>query len=129
MNGSFLLDTNVVVALFNGDADIKARLEAVPEIYLPSVALGELHYGAACSGRPESNARRVDDFATTCTVIGVDAGTARQYGRVKGELRRKGRPIPENDLWIAAMALQHGLQLASRDGHFDYVEDLQIEAW
>ena len=129
MTGSFLLDTNVVIALFEGDPEIRARLDTVPEILLPSVALGELHYGASYSERPESNARRVDDFAATCTVLGVDAGTARQYGRVKGELRRKGRPIPENDLWIAALALQHGLQLASRDGHFDYVEGLQVEAW
>jgi len=129
MNGSYLLDTNIIVAHLNGDAAIKARLESAPEIYLLSVALGELHYGATHSGRPEANAARIEDFAATCTILGVDAETARRYGRIKGDLRKKGRPIPENDLWIAACALQHGLTLATRDGHFDQVEGLQIEVW
>jgi len=106
MTGSYLLDTNMVIALFKGDREIKARLDAVPEVFLPSVALGELHFGAARSSRPESNAARIDDFAATCTVIGVDAGTARHYGRIKGQLRAvtlndgtvftiiDGKPVP-----------------------------------
>jgi tRNA(fMet)-specific endonuclease VapC len=129
MNGSYLLDTNIVVAHLNGDSAIKTRLDGAPEVFLPSVALGELHFGATHSGRPEANAARIHDFAATCTVVGVDAETARRYGRLKGELRKKGRPIPENDLWIAACALQHGLTLATRDRHFDQVEGLQMEVW
>jgi tRNA(fMet)-specific endonuclease VapC len=129
MSGRYLLDTNIVVALFHGDAAIETGLEAAPEVFLSSVALGELHFGAVQSGRPEANAARIDDFAATCQVVGVDAETARRYGQLKGELRKKGRPIPENDLWIAACALQHDLILATRDRHFDQVEGLQIESW
>jgi len=51
------------------------------------------------------------------------------YGRVKNELHRKGTPIPENDVWIAALALQHGLAVATRDRHFDAVDGLCVEAW
>lgn len=129
MNGRYLLDTNIVVALFNGDSAIEARLDAAPEVFLPSVALGELYFGAAHSARGEINAARIDDFAAACTVVGIDAETARRYGELKGELRKKGRPIPENDLWIAACALQHGLTLVTRDRHFDQVEGLQADAW
>jgi tRNA(fMet)-specific endonuclease VapC len=87
------------------------------------------HFGAVRSGRSEANAARIDDLAATCTVVGVDAETARRCGQLEGELRKKGRPIPENDLWIAACALRHGLILATRDRHFDQVEGLQVETW
>ncbi len=124
MRGKYLLDTNIVVALFNKDSKVQARLNAAPEVFLPSVALGELHYGASHSGHPKDNARRVDGFAATCVVLAVEAETARRYGQLKGKLRREGQPIPENDLWIAACALQYGLTLATRDRHFDRVEGL-----
>ena len=94
MSGESLLATNIVVALFNGDSGVQAQIEAVAEVFLPAVVLGELHYGAVCSSHPDSNLARVDGFASSCTVLGVDGRTAREYGRIKGGLRRKGRPIP-----------------------------------
>ena len=127
--GRYLLDTSIVVALFQGDPAIQARLNEAPEVFLPSVVLGELHYGAARSGKSDANAARVDEFAGSCTVLPIDASTARRYGQVKGQLRTRGRPIPENDVWIAACALEHGLILVTRDGHFDEVEGLASEAW
>lgn len=57
------------------------------------------------------------------------ATTGNHYGQVKQRLRAKGRPIPENDIWIAATALQYGLTVVTRDGHFNEVEDLLTEAW
>ncbi len=65
----------------------------------------------------------------TTVVLGCDSDTARRYGEVKNALRLKGRPIPENDIWIAAVALQHGLTLITRDGHFNEIEELTVEAW
>jgi tRNA(fMet)-specific endonuclease VapC len=62
-------------------------------------------------------------------VLGCDAVTAQQYGRIKNDLRSKGRPIPENDIWIAAVAVQHGLTVVSRDDHFAEVTDLPREVW
>lgn len=129
MAGKYLLDTNVVVALFGGDPGVGSKVGAAAEIFLPVVALGELFFGAANSGRPEANTARSDDFSAACTLVRVDAGTARVYGRVKRELRRKGKPIPENDLWIAASALQHSLMLVTRDRHFGNVDGLATEAW
>ena len=129
MSGRYLLDTNIVVALFNRDSEVEAQLERAPEVFLCVTVFGELHYGAAHSGRPEANAAQIEEFATTCMIVDVDVQVAREYGQIRAELRKKGRPIPENDIWIAACARQHGLTLVTRDRHFDQVDGLQTEAW
>lgn len=129
MPGRYLLDTNIIIALFNGDPEVEARLQASSEIFLSSVVLGELYYGAANSGRLKTNMARVEEFATSCPLVGIDGSTALAYGTVKTRLRKIGRPIPENDLWIAACALQHDLVLVTRDGHFEDIEGLQLESW
>jgi tRNA(fMet)-specific endonuclease VapC len=76
------------------------------EVFVPAITLGELYYGARKSPRFEANINRIDAFAATMAILGCDEATARQYGRVKDDLRAKGRPIPENDIWIAAVATQ-----------------------
>lgn len=129
MAGRYLLDTNIVIAIFNGEATIGQRLETGPEIFLSSVVFGELYFGAVKSNRPEANMGQVEEFARACTLVGNDDGTGRSYGALKYDLRRRGRPIPENDIWIAACALQHDLTLVTRDRHFKYVEGLPFEAW
>lgn len=77
----------------------------------------------------DKNVERVDDFARTTTILECDLATAQEYGAIRALLRAAGRPIPENDVWIAATARQHGLTLATRDAHFAHVPALQIEAW
>ncbi|HID51436.1 MAG TPA: type II toxin-antitoxin system VapC family toxin [Anaerolineae bacterium] len=62
-------------------------------------------------------------------MLSCDIGTAHVYGKVKDNLRKKGRPIPENDVWIAALAIEHNLTLATRDAHFAEIEKLETEAW
>jgi tRNA(fMet)-specific endonuclease VapC len=92
--------------------------------------LGELYFGAAKSDRPSQNAARIDDFTgSSGIVIGIDGETARLYGSIKAELKRQGKPVPENDIWIAASARQHGLTLVTRDRHFQHIRDLLIEVW
>ena len=97
--------------------------------YVPAVALGELYFGAAKSGRPAENAARVDGLTATSTVLACDLGVAQEYGLAKQRLREKGRPIPENDIWIAATAKHFGLVLVTRDGHFEAVEGLDKVDW
>ena len=129
MNGKFLLDTNIVIALFADDPAVRDQLADDLEVFIPSIVLGELFYGALKSTRVEANLARLDEFTRSSAVLGCDATTARYYGQIKNTLREKGRPIPENDIWIAAIAMQHGFTLATRDRHFDEVEGLLIEAW
>ena len=129
MAGRFLPDTNIVIALFAGEAPVLHEFSNADEVFLSSVVLGELFYGARKSARTAENVARVDTFAASNAVLPCDVDTSRQYGDVKEALRAKGKMIPENDIWIAATALQHGLILATRDTHFNDVDGLSVVNW
>lgn len=125
----FLIDTNIVIAIFAQEAGVLQRLQQALFYFLPSIVLGELYYGARKSGRVEANVQRVEDFVAHNAVLDCDAETARHYGLIREALRAKGKPIPENDIWIAALALQHDLTLVSRDAHFNEIDGLSVVVW
>ena len=129
MNGRYLLDTNIIIALFANDLAVVERLSRATDVFVPVVALGELYYGARKSARIEANLSKIDKLASTAAVLGCNVATAAQYGIVKNALREIGRPIPENDIWIAAVAKQHNLTLVSRDEHFREVAEPAVEIW
>ena len=129
MNGKYLLDTNIVIALFADDTAVKDNLAKADEVFVPSIAIGELCFGARKSGRVKENLERIDEFVANSVVLGCDADTARRYGEIKNALRIKGHPIPENDIWIAAIACQHDLTLTTRDTHYSEIENLSITTW
>ena len=129
MSGRNLLDTNIVIALFAQDSAVVEHLDEVEEVFIPSIVLGELYFGARKSRRVKENLARIDEFAVSNVVLGCDTETARYYGEIKNALREKGRPIPENDVWIAAIALQYDLTLISRDAHFGEIDHLKVESW
>lgn len=128
-SGRFLLDTEVVVALLRGDSGVRQRAADAAEVFLSTVSLGELYYGALCSERPDENRKRVEEFGATAALLGLDEATATMYAATKHDLRTKGRPIPENDIWIAATARRHALQLVSSDVHFKGIEGLDVTSW
>ncbi|MBM4028865.1 MAG: type II toxin-antitoxin system VapC family toxin, partial [Planctomycetes bacterium] len=111
MNGRYLLDTNVLIAYFAGEEQVGKAVDTAEEVFLPSIVVGELYYGAGKSSRPSENLARIDALVLTSVVLVCDLETARRYGEIKNALRIKGRPLPENDIWIAALARQHGLTL------------------
>ncbi|RMD59924.1 type II toxin-antitoxin system VapC family toxin [Candidatus Parcubacteria bacterium] len=129
MSGKYLLDTSVIIALFADDAAVKDNLEKADEVFIPCIAIGELYYGARKSARIRENVARIDEFAADNVVLECNSGTARRYGEIKNTLREKGRPIPENDIWIAAMAWQHDLMVATRDTHFNEITNLKVAIW
>lgn len=129
MNGRFLLDTNIVIALFARESSVQARLTNASEIFVPAIVLGELYYGAYKSARVTLNIARINEFAARSSILLCDGVTAQKYGQIKNSLQLKGRPIPENDIWIAAIALQYNFILVTRDQHFFAVEELLIEEW
>jgi len=129
MSGRLLLDTNIIIALFAQDDAVIRGLEQASETFVSVVTLGELYYGAHKSAHVAANLARIEDFASEAAVLDCNASTAREYGKVKDQLRAKGCPIPENDIWIAATALQHQLTLVSRDEHFAEVDGLSVEKW
>lgn len=129
MNGKFLLDTNIVIALFAEEPSVKENISVAKQVFLPRIVLGELYYGAYKSSRTEKNIARLDEFTAANAILGPGSVTAREYGYIKHILLNKGRPIPENDIWIAALAKQHNLTLVTRDDHFKEIEGISIESW
>ena len=129
MAGRRCLDSSVVIPYRAGEEEIVKAVTESDELFVSSIVLGELMVGAIKSARPESNLAWIESFAARIRVLDVDFETARVYADVRNALRVAGRPIPENDLWIAATAIRHDLHLAARDAHFESVTDLKLESW
>jgi len=129
MSGEYLLDTNVIIGLLASEPTVVENLARAERVFVPSIAIGELCFGARKSARVKENLDLIDEFAANSVVLGCDTDIARRYGEVKNALRLRGRPIPENDIWIAAIALEHHLTLVTSDAHFREVENLEVVAW
>lgn len=122
-----VLDTNIVIALIAGDPEILGLLENKTAVFLAVPVLGELYRGAYGSSRVEDNLARLGTLIARLATLVCDVETASHYGYLKQQLRAKGRPIPENDLWIAAIARQHELAVMTRDKHFNYLAGVQVD--
>jgi tRNA(fMet)-specific endonuclease VapC len=124
-----VLDTSVVVAVLRRVSGVREQLRSAEELLVPLVALGELEYGANLATPPQRQHEAMRVFMQSATLLLPTARTAAEYGRIKVILKAAGTPIPENDLWIAAVALEHGLPLATRDAHFARVPGLTVFDW
>ncbi len=121
------LDTNRLTDLFQGDAELADRLGKCDEVWIPLIVLAEMKAGFLGGSQQYRNETLLRTFLGKPTVgIMLPApDTAEQYARLFVQLKRAGTPIPDNDLWIAALALEHDLLLITRDRHFDRVPQLQ----
>lgn len=126
---SVLLDTSVVIRHFRDSKAIITKLLEHEEICLPYVALAELYAGAYRSSRPEWHLDQIFRFQEAVDLILPDDDTSEIYGRLSAQLMQAGTPIPQNDIWIAAVALQTGLPLATADRHFELVKGLSVLLW
>jgi predicted nucleic acid-binding protein len=125
-----ILDTNAV----SDFADANQRLlnclqQSAADIHLPVIVLGEYRYGVKSSRLRVARERWLDELESSAIVLAVTSETSRIYADIRHELRVAGQPIPENDLWIAALARQHGLPILTNDAHFDQVSGLQRIGW
>lgn len=125
---AILLDTNAYVAFKQGHPDAVKIVQYAPMLALSSTVLGELLAGFAVGSREAKNRAELGEFLASerVHILTVDDVTAAYYARIYRNLREKGHPIPTNDMWIAASALQHGYALFSHDGHFQAVDGLLI---
>jgi len=120
------LDTNRLTDLFQGDAALAERLGLCDEVWIPLIVLAEIKAGFLGGNRRHRNEILLRKLLSKATV-GVllpDRETAEHYARLFVQLKRAGTPVPDNDLWIAALALQHDLQLITRDKHFKNIPQL-----
>lgn len=129
VSGSYLLDTNIVIALFAADSAVLDKLSDAEAVFVPAIVLGELYYGAHKSSQPVENADHIVAFAAQNTILACDEETARAYGVFKSQLRAKGKPLPENDIWIGALAHQYDLTLITRDRHFAEMDEISYASW
>lgn len=128
MDGKFLLDTNIAIAFLTNDETLQ-RPGPASELYISTIAIGELFYGALNSTKVDENIQRLEELFRDAVSVPCDEGTGRMYGEIKLSLRKKGRPIPDNDIWIAVSAIQHSLTLVTRDEHFHNVDRLNVVCW
>ncbi len=123
-----IIDTNFYVAFKKRDDAAIVTLKKADYIAVNTVILGELLAGFRCGTREEQNREELDLFFDSPRVelLSVDEGTAEFYAQIFADLKQKGRPIPTNDLWLAASAMQHGLALATYDDHFNSISGLLL---
>jgi tRNA(fMet)-specific endonuclease VapC len=128
MNPGMLIDTNVYAAFKRNHPAVVEELQRASEIALCPIVLGELRGGFALGSRERENLRELDEFMDTPRVrlLSVTDRTAVFFTRLYAALRRAARPIPANDLWIAASAMEHGLVLLTLDRHFGEIEGLAL---
>jgi tRNA(fMet)-specific endonuclease VapC len=124
-----ILDTNAFSALFGGDRSIGEALAGEDRHHLPVIAIGEYRYGLVRSRDRGRLGRLLDLLIHHCIVLPIEVETTAHYAVLREELRQLGRPIPENDVWIAALARQHDLPVITRDDHFDQVSGLRRVSW
>jgi tRNA(fMet)-specific endonuclease VapC len=124
-----IVDTNALSAWRDGDIGLLGVIGATGMLVLPVISLGEYLYGLRDSRRRTENEAWLNRIVRALRVAPVTLETAWAYASVRSMLGGKGRPIPANDMWIAALALQHRLPVLSRDTHFDYVDGLTRVNW
>lgn len=122
------LDTNAYSRLMGGHVPLTKLLESCEEVLLPATVLGELHAGFELGSRRETNRRQLGEFFALPGVetIPVTTDIAERYGILIGQLTRQGTPLPTNDIWIAAAALETGTRLVTYDPHFRHIHGLIV---
>ena len=124
-----ILDTNALSAAADRDPVALEVVAGAERLAVPVIVLGEYRLGIAQSRRRTEYENWLRDWIGTVAVLDIDDETTFYYAAIGLELRRSGKPIPANDLWIAALCRQHSLPLLSRDRHFDVVKGLERIDW
>jgi predicted nucleic acid-binding protein len=124
-----ILDTNALSAFVDGDTAVGDLLRGENRAALPAIVLGEFRYGIAESRHRRAYENWLDSHLGGFEVLFVTDETAIAYAELRLALRRAGRPIPSNDAWIAALAVQHRMQVLSRDQHFDGITGVRRLHW
>ncbi len=124
-----ILDTNALSAWADGDEAVKPALLSATKVVVPAVALGEFDFGIRQSRHHKRYADWLLHSLRHAEIAAVDEVTAKHYGEIRLALKKAGTPIPVNDTWIAALAVQLELPVLSRDTHFDAVKQIRRIAW
>jgi predicted nucleic acid-binding protein len=123
---SILIDTNIYTHALRGEQETISVLQQVQEIGICSISIGELLSGFKAGTREKKNREELAEFldAPRVKIFGIDEDTAEFYATILDELRKKGKPVPTNDVWIASVAFQYGFPLFTKDRHFEQISGL-----
>jgi len=123
---SILIDTNIYTRALRGEQETISVLQQVQEIGICSISIGELLSGFKAGTRGKKNREELAEFldAPRVKIFGIDEDTAEFYATILDELRKKGKPVPINDIWIASVAFQYGFPLFTKDRHFEQISGL-----
>ena len=123
-----LIDTNIYSSAFKGEPKVIATLRYVSQIGITSISIGELLSGFKAGYREKENRKELGEFLDSprVSLYPVDSDTAEYYSSILNQLKNQGTPIPTNDIWIAAVAFQHGLELYTLDNHFLKINGLLL---
>ena len=124
-----ILDTNALSAFIEGDASVGEIVKRQRRVALPVIVLGEFRYAIAKSRKRAAYEEWLESHVSDFEVLDITADTTLSYAVVRLDLARLGRPIPANDAWIAALALEHRLPVLSRDQHFESVPGVERAGW
>lgn len=124
-----ILDTNALSAFVDGHEEVGAVLRAQQRAAIPVIVLGEFRYGIAGSRHRKAYQAWLDQHLQSFDILEVSAETTQHYASLRTRLKTLGRPIPANDVWIAAIAIQHALPILSRDQHFDALPGVRRIDW
>jgi tRNA(fMet)-specific endonuclease VapC len=126
-----LLDTSAYSAILRGDMRIARVMQEADEIAINAIVLGELKAGFRKGRHRERNEQELAEFLASprARVLGLDEETADRYAVILDSLRSAGNPIPTNDVWIAATAMQHGFRILTTDQHFRKIPQIVVDAF
>jgi tRNA(fMet)-specific endonuclease VapC len=124
-----ILDTNALSAFLQGIPEVREAAFGAARLCLPLIVVGEYRFGIEGSAYPAENERRFTEVLRDLEILALTMDTTIVYGRIAHTLKIQGRPIPHNDIWVAALARQHDMPILSRDVHFDAVAGVQRVSW
>ena len=124
-----ILDTNALLAYLDRAPGAVEIVSQVRELAIPVIVAGEFAFGIAQSRHRDAYERSLQRMLDRCTILDIGLETARYYAAIRLELKAAGKPIPSNDVWIAALSRQHSMPVMSRDSHFDFVGGLRRRTW
>ena len=128
MTSKIALETNAYRALDEGNPKLRALIKAAPQIAIPIIVLGEIYYGIFLGTKQEKNLSNLNQVMSISRIeiLHINEATTKIFGEIATELWRKGRPIQQNDMWIAALCKQYGYSLATADAGFGQILGLEV---
>jgi tRNA(fMet)-specific endonuclease VapC len=121
-----VLDTNIITKLLDNDSLAVSIIKKIEKIYTSIIVVGELYYAATNSSKRDANFKNFKEVLSCMEIIPIDETVCMSYAEIKLELKKKGKPIPDNDIWIAACARAYGLSIATFDTHFSEIPQITL---